>query len=278
MPDFQFRSASSAFSRGLRNALHQQEVARQQAFWNELEVSSRMAAMARAENEQRRQASLDAMAAEDRQRRIANEDRAYTDSQARQAVLDQRYEAEQQQKAIEREDAQAQRYLDSERRLYEQKLADEAQARENAANRANARYIVDKQMAPKPNAPADAHNPAAITIDALDELSAKINTAEGLTARAGGVWGSTMARANYDDDVSEYSALVDGAVPLIARKMGHTGVLTQADVDSVKAMFPKPGDSRTLRDRKIARLRSLMNMPTASGGNAGRSKYQVTVR
>jgi hypothetical protein len=73
MGQYDFRSSASAFNRGLRDALHQQEVARQQAFWNELEASSKMAAMARAENEQRRQAALDAIAAEDRQRRIQRE-------------------------------------------------------------------------------------------------------------------------------------------------------------------------------------------------------------
>jgi hypothetical protein len=74
MGQYDLRSSASAFNRGLRDALHQQEVARQQAFWNELEASSKMAAMARAENEQRRQAALDAIAAEDRQRRIQRED------------------------------------------------------------------------------------------------------------------------------------------------------------------------------------------------------------
>ena len=66
------------------------------------------------------------------------------------------------------------------------------------------------------------------------------------------------AKANYDDDVAEYEALVSGFTPLVARALGHTGVLTQQDVDSVKALFPKPGDGKSLRDRKVARIKSII--------------------
>ena len=102
---------------------------------------------------------------------------------------------------------------------------------------------------------------------------------EGFAARGAGSWRKAAAIANYDDDLAEYEAVLNGAIPSIARKMGRTGVLTQPDVDSVRGMFPKPGDSKTLRDRKMARIRKIMNMPPGGNSGNGRSggKYAVTV-
>jgi hypothetical protein len=109
-------------------------------------------------------------------------------------------------------------------------------------------------------------------LDALGELSEKINTGAGLLAKITGEAEKLAAKANYDDDVAEYNALISGWTPLVARAVGHTGVLTEQDVQSVREMFPKPGDSKTLRDRKIKRLMSLFDAisgdPMAPGPGA----------
>lgn len=99
---------------------------------------------------------------------------------------------------------------------------------------------------------------AAPVLSAIGELSEKINTQSGLLAKMGGGASKLAAKANYDDDVSEYQSLVSGFTPMVARALGHTGVLTQQDVDSVKALFPLPGDSKTLRDRKITRMKNII--------------------
>lgn len=103
----------------------------------------------------------------------------------------------------------------------------------------------------------------------VSELADKINTGSGLIAKASGALERAKAKANYDDDVAEYQALVQAFTPLWARALGHTGVLTQQDVDSAREALPKPGDSKTLKDRKIARIKTLMkqNNPAPSGGN-----------
>lgn len=108
-------------------------------------------------------------------------------------------------------------------------------------------------------------------LNAVSELSEKINTQSGLLAKMSGGVEKAKAQANYNDDVAEYEALISGFTPLVARALGHTGVLTQQDVDSVKALFPKPGDSKTLRDRKIARIRSIIGEleTNASPGPSG---------
>lgn len=117
-------------------------------------------------------------------------------------------------------------------------------------------------------------------LSGVSELSEKINTGKGLLAKVSGRVERAKAQANYNDDVAEYDALISGFTPLVARALGHTGVLTQQDVDSVKALFPKPGDSKTLRDRKIARINGIIGdlesgadptavKPPATDPNAG---------
>ncbi len=104
-------------------------------------------------------------------------------------------------------------------------------------------------------------------IQAVDELSARINTQGGLLAKMAGGTSKLAAQANYNDDVAEYEALVSGFTPMVARSLGHTGVLTEQDVQSVRKVFPDPGDSKSVRDRKMARLKSLvaqLNGPEAA--------------
>lgn len=228
-----------------------------------IDLADRQRAIAKAEADARRQASLDQQRENAYLRDTAIEDESRLNAAERQRIEDARYEAEQKQRTLDRADASGNRYLDTERRTYDAQQARVADEAENERQRAHALRVVREQMAPKPTA-VEEHNPAQITIDALDELSTKINTAAGLTARAGGVWASAAARANFDDDVAEYTAVLEGAIPSIARKMGHVGVLTELDVQSVRNMFPKVGDSKTLRDRKMSRIRSIMNMPASN--------------
>lgn len=100
---------------------------------------------------------------------------------------------------------------------------------------------------------------AAPVLKGIGELSERINTLQGVYAKAVGEKKKLEAKVNLDDDVAEYESLISGFTPMIARALGHTGVLTQQDVDSVKALFPRPGDSKTLRDRKINRLMGIIS-------------------
>jgi hypothetical protein len=100
---------------------------------------------------------------------------------------------------------------------------------------------------------------------AVAELSEKINTQQGVIAKISGGAARQAARINLDNDVAEYEAIISAFTPLVARALGHTGVLTELDVQSAKALFPRPGDSKELRDRKINRLNSLLG----SGGAYG---------
>lgn len=100
---------------------------------------------------------------------------------------------------------------------------------------------------------------------AISDLSEIINTKHGPLAKMEGGIRRLEALANMDDDVAEYMAIIKMFTPMVARAVGHVGVLTQQDVESVYSGFPMPGDSKSLRDRKIARISSLMTQISAAG-------------
>lgn len=99
---------------------------------------------------------------------------------------------------------------------------------------------------------------SAVFLDSVSELADKINTSEGVYAKAKGTAREQAAKLNYDDDVAEYEAMVQSFTPLWARALGHTGVLTQQDVDSARMALPAPGDSKSLKDRKLARIQKIL--------------------
>lgn len=95
-------------------------------------------------------------------------------------------------------------------------------------------------------------------LSGIEELSEKINTGQGVMAKITGAVERAKAEANLNDDIAEYNALVSGFTPMVARGLGHTGVLTEQDVESVKKMFPQAEDSKSLRDRKVKRIRTIL--------------------
>lgn len=121
----------------------------------------------------------------------------------------------------------------------------------------------------------DERNRAAATtrarpvLDSIAELSERINTQKGVLAKISGATERAKAQANLSDDVSEYQALVSGFTPLLARMVGHSGVLTEQDVQSVRTMLPQPGDSKNVRDRKMARIYKILG---EQSGAAAESK------
>jgi hypothetical protein len=94
-------------------------------------------------------------------------------------------------------------------------------------------------------------------LDSIDELSLKINTMSGPAARMAGGLRTGAAFMNMDDDVSEYSSMIEGFIPLFARAAGHSGVLTEQDVTRTRRLFPQVGDSLEVRNRKMARVKRI---------------------
>ncbi len=106
---------------------------------------------------------------------------------------------------------------------------------------------------------SDSQRTVSALLDSVGELTEKINTGQGALARISGEAEKLKAKANLSDDVAEYEALVASFTPIWARALGHTGVLTEQDVQSAKQALPKPGDSKSMRDRKLARINKIMS-------------------
>jgi len=120
-----------------------------------------------------------------------------------------------------------------------------------------------------PKTTAKASGPATVEaiLKEIETLSTRINTGgAGPQTTMTGMMRRGAGALNLDNDVAEYESLVKGFIPMVARAVGHTGVLTQQDVDAVRALFPKPGDNQQLAQNKIARVRSLLSamQPMAS--------------
>lgn len=148
---------------------------------------------------------------------------------------------------------------------------------QSAANR----LAFDKGEAGKPGAAAKGGPNVANIITQIETLSKKINTSDGgPMSRVTGALRSGMAAGQMDNDVSEYNALVEGMIPMVARAVGHTGVLTQQDVDSVRALFPRVGDNKVLANNKLARVKSLIGggAPAAAAPAAGGGADPLGIR
>lgn len=123
-----------------------------------------------------------------------------------------------------------------------------------------------------PKTTAKASGPA--TVDAImgeiEALSGRINTSDGgPMSNVKGALRRGAAAGNMDNDVSEYLALVEGFIPMVARAVGHSGVLTQQDVDSVRALFPRPGDNAQLSKNKMDRVKRIMQQMQSPGDAPG---------
>ena len=139
---------------------------------------------------------------------------AQRDAAAREAAPVAQRDADRRREELRDADDNGRRHLDSELQRQEreaQRTSNERVARINASGRA------------KTDADTPTHDAAAVTLDALDELSARINDMEGLAARGAGSWRKAAAIANYDDDLAEYEAALNGAIPSIARRWATPG-------------------------------------------------------
>lgn len=110
---------------------------------------------------------------------------------------------------------------------------------------------------------------------------------EGILGRLGGKVKEAKGYFNLDKQVAEYDSLVQGFIPMVARAAGHTGVLTQQDVDSTRKLFPNPGDSEEIARAKINQVRDILSgksrfalpsqigQPTGIGQQPTKPRFQI---
>ena len=76
---------------------------------------------------------------------------------------------------------------------------------------------------------------------------------------AGRTAGNLLNRAGLAPDVDLYTTQIKGFIPLFARAVGHTGTLTEKDVQRTELLFPRIGDTTAVARRKLERLQAVMN-------------------
>lgn len=88
----------------------------------------------------------------------------------------------------------------------------------------------------------------------------------GPLAKLGGVAASAARATGFGPsaaDVELYGSQVEGFVPLFARAVGHSGVLTEKDVKRTERLFPvisgMHADTREVAERKMKRLERMMS-------------------
>jgi hypothetical protein len=81
---------------------------------------------------------------------------------------------------------------------------------------------------------------------------------DGLEARARGAKLAAQAAAGYVPSLRTYKKGVRGFVPLMARALGHVGVLTELDVERSEELFPTEFDTREEKAQKVDLLNDIM--------------------
>ena len=123
--------------------------------------------------------------------------------------------------------------------------------------------ILNAQLAAVDAGPEDEKmNAAAPVLAEMRALADEIFKSDWWSANFVGAWDTAMGAANKNEAVKEYRALVRGFSPMIARAIGHTGVLTDVDLDRTEDLFASIGllgtDSRAIAKAKFDRVERLM--------------------
>lgn len=153
-------------------------------------------------------------------------------------------------------------------RTGEREASQKFTAGQNALGRQNAVDIAGMRAAASgAGGTADTKtNNAMVIFGNIKELANKVVGGSGVAAKAAGMATRAGAAMNLSDpSVNEYESMISGFTPLVARALGHTGVLTELDVQSVRALFPQVGDSTAVRDAKLARVEKIMGEMNGGG-------------
>jgi len=90
----------------------------------------------------------------------------------------------------------------------------------------------------------------------IESMAKKINTVKGgIPAFIIGSARDMLAEFGGDSEVRLYNSQVGAALPMVARAIGHVGVLTQQDVDSVRQALPTAADNFEVAKGKMAGIK-----------------------
>jgi hypothetical protein len=112
--------------------------------------------------------------------------------------------------------------------------------------------------------------------DKILSITKRRNTAtEGLQARGSGIMSGIKGAAGYDDDANELSRLTGALIPALARRVGHNGVLTQQDFESVAKIPPSIGLTASEQARAESVFKSLTRAAIRNQGKINPNSPQA---
>lgn len=96
------------------------------------------------------------------------------------------------------------------------------------------------------------------TVDQLEEMLSGISMASGPVDRlVRGPLNVVGAATQANPDASVYNEARDGFSALVARGLGHVGVLTKEDIREVRGLLPKLTDTREKANKNFLRIREV---------------------
>jgi hypothetical protein len=126
--------------------------------------------------------------------------------------------------------------------------------------------IVDeKGRRPKPPPTAEMRNKqeafrvGRTVFNELVGLAREVKRSSGVWARAKAPADRAAAKFNLDQSLKLYNDFVSGFSPMLARTIGHTGVLTDIDLLRTENILPGTGESGEIAEAKITRATNLLD-------------------
>jgi hypothetical protein len=280
----QFKSVGGAMSRALRDHLIEQETRRRQNMMDSLLVNERMRQQALLDMEMQRQAERDRIGderyAQERQDRLmAQADARATQYQNAELARQQR-EEDQRQRSMDRADAAANRYQDAELRRQDQEADRAFHARENEAQRANARGIAAMQMGGRSG--ADKTEGQRKTDGLLSRAQAARATGDKLESSMSTV---DLLAPNFlrTSNGQQYRQAAKQWIQSVLRDESGAAIGAEEEASYFETYFRQPGDSKAvIRQKQEARdaAEEAMARKVGSGGSRNtspRSRYSYTV-
>ena len=274
---FDFTSTGSRIGSALKKHLVEQEVQRRQAMLDGLMVQDRFRQAQIEDQAARRQAALDQRQLErdrvaDQRYETERKDNlmARADEQGQRYLANERADVqrqeEQKQRNLDRADAAGQRYQDAELRRQEQEAERADRARENAANRANARTIAGISASGRANGEGKTTEGQRKTGGLLYRAQAARDTADSLEGKIGiRDFGPAFLRS---PEGKQYRQAASQWIQSVLRDESGAAIGKDEEASYMETYFRTPwDDAATIAQKQAARDAAEEAMAAKVGGS-----------
>lgn len=155
----------------------------------------------------------------------------------------------------------------------------------SGANAATATPVTGAGAGSEPGAQVQPQAPAAIreqavafsqgkaVFDEIMSLAKKVQREHGVMAAIMAPAERAKAKTNLNNDLALLQSTLRGFSPMIARSLGHTGVLTDVDLERTESLIPGAGIDDTLAGQMIDEAVKLMDMKQKALAGYGATNY-----